>query len=93
MGHAKVGITLDRYGHLMPGSEDEAAELLDGYLAAQRKRAEDAARSAGNVQNDGRTGEQTGEQNRDLALLEDVDRREDDSAVRSQPPQWVTPDP
>jgi hypothetical protein len=26
----------------MPGSEAEAAELLDAYLDAQRKRAEDA---------------------------------------------------
>jgi hypothetical protein len=25
-------ITLDRYGHLMPGTEVEAAELLDAYL-------------------------------------------------------------
>jgi hypothetical protein len=25
-------IALDRYGHLMPGSEDEAAGLLDAYL-------------------------------------------------------------
>lgn len=33
MGHASVTITLDRYGHLMPGSETEAADLLDGYLA------------------------------------------------------------
>jgi integrase len=32
MGHAKVGITLDLYGHLMPGNEDEAAGLLDAYL-------------------------------------------------------------
>ena len=30
-----IGITLDRYGHLMPGSEAEAADLLDAYLAAQ----------------------------------------------------------
>jgi integrase len=36
MGHAKIGITLDRYGHLMPGSEEEAAGLLDGYLEAER---------------------------------------------------------
>ena len=28
MGHANIGITLDRYGHLMPGSEAEAAQLL-----------------------------------------------------------------
>jgi hypothetical protein len=26
-------ITLDSYGHLMPGNEEEAAGLLDGYLA------------------------------------------------------------
>ena len=24
MGHANINITLDRYGHLMPGNEDEA---------------------------------------------------------------------
>lgn len=33
MGHANISITLDRYGHLMPGSEAEAARLLDAYLA------------------------------------------------------------
>jgi integrase len=38
MGHATVGITLDRYGHLMPGSEEEAAGLLDSYLATSRTR-------------------------------------------------------
>jgi len=27
-----ISITLDRYGHRMPGSEDEAAGLLDAYL-------------------------------------------------------------
>jgi integrase len=32
MGHASVTITYDRYGHLMPGNEDEAALLLDHYL-------------------------------------------------------------
>jgi len=32
MGHASITITLDRYGHLMPGNESEAAELLDRYL-------------------------------------------------------------
>lgn len=35
-------ITLDRYGHLFPGSEDEAAGLLDAYL----ERANTAARLA-----------------------------------------------
>ena len=33
MGHSSIAITLDRYGHLMPGSESEAAELLSRYLA------------------------------------------------------------
>ena len=43
MGHANIAITLDRYGHLMPGNEDEAAALLNAYL--ERARAE-AARTA-----------------------------------------------
>jgi integrase len=42
MGHANIAITLDRYGHLMPGNEDEAAGLLDAYLA----RADTAGRLA-----------------------------------------------
>ena len=33
MGHASVTITLDRYGHLLPGNEDQAATLLDDFLA------------------------------------------------------------
>jgi integrase len=32
MGHASVKITLDRYGHLMPNSEEEATAKLDEYL-------------------------------------------------------------
>jgi integrase len=32
MGHANIRITLDQYGHLLPGAEDEAATLLDAYL-------------------------------------------------------------
>jgi len=35
MGHSSITITLDRYGHLMPGAQSEAAELLDGYLLAR----------------------------------------------------------
>jgi hypothetical protein len=42
MGHATIAITMDRYGHLMPGAEDEAAALLDSYL----QRADTAARVA-----------------------------------------------
>jgi integrase len=32
MGHANISITMDRYGHLMPGNEREAAGMLDSYL-------------------------------------------------------------
>ncbi len=32
MGHSGIAITMDRYGHLMPGNEAEAAGLLDAYL-------------------------------------------------------------
>jgi integrase len=39
MGHASISITLDLYGHLMPGSEDEAAGLLDAYLERADSRA------------------------------------------------------
>ena len=53
MGHATITITLDRYGHLMPGNEAEAADLLDAYL----ERADTAARLA---QLDCKTGTKTG---------------------------------
>jgi integrase len=46
MGHANISITLDRYGHLMPGNEEEAAGLLDAYLTAQQERADEQARGA-----------------------------------------------
>jgi integrase len=32
MGHASITETLDRYGHLMPGNENEAADLMDVFL-------------------------------------------------------------
>jgi integrase len=33
LGHSSVTVTYDRYGHLMPGNEEEAAAgLLDAYL-------------------------------------------------------------
>lgn len=34
MGHANIGFTLDRYGHLMLGNEGEAAGLLDAFFVA-----------------------------------------------------------
>ena len=42
MGHAIISITMDRYGHVMPGNEDEAAGLLHAYLL----RADSQARNA-----------------------------------------------
>ena len=30
--HANISITLDRYGHLMPGNEAEARGMLEAYL-------------------------------------------------------------
>ena len=32
MGHASITITLDRYGHLLPGNEAHAANLLERWL-------------------------------------------------------------
>ena len=40
LGHANISITFDRYGHLMPGNEIEAAMLLDAYLAKATSAAE-----------------------------------------------------
>jgi integrase len=34
MGHTSITVTLDRYGHLLPGNEQHAAALLDGWLRA-----------------------------------------------------------
>jgi integrase len=35
MGHSSIKVTFDLYGHLMPGTEAEAASLLDRYLGTQ----------------------------------------------------------
>jgi integrase len=35
MGHSSITMTLDRYGHLMPGHEGEAAAMLAAYLDRQ----------------------------------------------------------
>jgi integrase len=37
MGHASITITLDRYGHLLPGNETHAATLLGTYLTAHQE--------------------------------------------------------
>jgi integrase len=35
MGHANIAVTYDLYGHLFPGSEAEAAGLLEAFLTAR----------------------------------------------------------
>jgi integrase len=42
MGHSSIKVTFDLYGHLMPGAEEEAIGLLNGYL----QRADSEARKA-----------------------------------------------
>ena len=46
LGHASVTITYDRYGHLMPGSEDEAVALVDAYLERSTGASAGAQRAA-----------------------------------------------
>jgi integrase len=36
MGHSSITITLDRYGHLLPGNETHAAQLLETWLTANQ---------------------------------------------------------
>jgi integrase len=47
MGHASIQTTYDLYGKLMPGSEAEAAALVDAYLTRFGYRLADTADSAG----------------------------------------------
>lgn len=46
MGHATIEMTFDQYGHLIPGSRDQARELVDGYLEAAAIEARVEAASA-----------------------------------------------
>lgn len=43
LGHASIAITFDRYGHLMPGNEDQAVGLLDALLGEAQAAAEGAS--------------------------------------------------
>ena len=45
-GHSSIQVTYDVYGHLLPGSHQEAAALLETYLTQQQRAAEDKARAA-----------------------------------------------
>ncbi len=37
MGHSSITVTIDRYGHLLPGGEADAAALLDAYHERRRR--------------------------------------------------------
>ena len=43
MGHSSIKVTFDLYGHLMPGTEAEAATLLDRFLDSGVRQAEISA--------------------------------------------------
>jgi len=49
MGHSSIKVSYDLYGHLMPGSEREAAGLLDAYLQRANTQARLAAVAGGVV--------------------------------------------
>jgi len=42
LGHATVGLTLDRYSHVLPSVQEEAARSITGLLSAARVAAENA---------------------------------------------------
>jgi integrase len=46
MGHSSIKVTFDLYGHLMPGTEAEAAALLDRFLGVQGEVARETVRAA-----------------------------------------------
>jgi integrase len=46
MGHSSIKVTFDLYGHLMPGTEAEAAALLDRFLGTELEGEKSARRAA-----------------------------------------------
>jgi integrase len=66
LGHSSITITLDRYGHLLPGNETQAGQLLDTWLfgrhtGSETLTAREIAACAGGPVSTGRFG---GERNR-----------------------------
>ena len=41
MGHSSITVTLDRYGHLMPGADEALADSIDELVAAQGRLSDD----------------------------------------------------
>ena len=46
MGHATIEMMFGQYGHLMPGSREQARELVDAYLDAAESESRVAATAA-----------------------------------------------
>lgn len=67
MGHSSIKVTFDLYGHLMPGAEAEAAQLLDSFLGVEMEAGEQFARAADDMHGDGGTGARTGAQEHETA--------------------------
>jgi len=74
MGHSSITVTLDRYGHLFPGSEEEAANLLDAYLADAHERARQAEITGGG-KSAGKTTPEKGGSERRRAVFSAADRK------------------
>jgi len=52
LGHSKVSITLDTYGHLLPGMQQETADFIDGLVTPlELKLHTDCTRKIENVEN------------------------------------------
>jgi hypothetical protein len=47
MGHASVDETFSRYGHLMPGTRDQARELVDDYMEQKHQKGDQSKQSSG----------------------------------------------
>ena len=45
MGHSSLKVTFDLYGHLMPGTEADAAARLERFLSAEVQGAESEVRA------------------------------------------------
>jgi integrase len=59
LGHSKVGITLDLYSHVIPGMQEDAAEMVDTALklAMQKRKQKANGSNAVAIQDDGTEGE------------------------------------
>src|SRR3954451_13115041 len=47
LGHSSIQMTVDVYGHLLPGADDDVARLLDGVTVERRSGADSAAQAEG----------------------------------------------